>query len=56
MRASSFEDYLIYHEHGFVPHNDEPFLGLEPDGFFGEAGLSGKFYLTWDDDELSEIE
>jgi hypothetical protein len=54
MRESTFEDYLIYHDHGFVENTDEPFLGLEPDGFFEESSLSEPFYLDRDEEEWSK--
>jgi hypothetical protein len=54
MRESTFEDYLIYHDHGFVENIYEPFLELEPDGFFGESSRSEPSYLDQDDGEWSK--
>ncbi len=41
MRESSFEDYVILHARGVEPCSSlEPFMGLDPDGFYGESSLS----------------
>jgi hypothetical protein len=56
MRASTFEDYLIYHTNGITVHDDEPFLGLEPDGYCGEDSLPEPFVLDWDEDTLPDNE
>jgi hypothetical protein len=40
MRESTFEDYLMSHDRGVEPCTVGPFMGLDPDGFFGESCLS----------------
>jgi hypothetical protein len=40
MRESTFEDYLILRDRGVEPRPHEPFMGLDPDGFFGESSLT----------------
>lgn len=40
MRESTFGDYVMYHDHDDAAHTDEPFMGLDPDGFFGESSLT----------------
>ncbi len=40
MRESTFEDYLISRDRGVEPLPHGPFMGLDPDGFFGESSLT----------------
>ena len=54
MRESTFEDYVMYHDHDDAAHTDEPFMGLDPDGFFGESSLTEPSDFDSDEDEWDE--
>ena len=54
MRESTFGDYLRYHDHDDAVHTDEPFMGLDPDGFFGESSLTEPPDFDSDEDERYE--
>ncbi len=52
MRESTFGDYLMMsRDRSIMPYADEPFMGLEPDGFFGESNPTEPLRLNGDEEE-----
>ena len=54
MRESTFGDYVMHLDHDDAALTDEPYMGLDPDGFFGEFSQTEPSDFDSDEDEWDE--